>query len=124
MLNWDFTNVGKISYFDSMTQFDFVTSFPALLRVESRGSMAHGRVSCPSLIVGGARGASTIFKGRCSESARNHEQLNFEVDIQALVNQENKVTCKVWGLLPLELWQQEFHDKAPLFSNYKEGVAL
>ena len=52
MLNWDFTNVGKISYFDSMTQFDFVTSFPALLRVENRGSMAHGRVSCPSLIVG------------------------------------------------------------------------
>ena len=36
------TNVGKESYFDSMTHFDFKTLLPALLQVEDRVSMAHG----------------------------------------------------------------------------------
>lgn len=35
-------NVGKESYFDSMTHFDFKTLLPALLTVEDRMSMAHG----------------------------------------------------------------------------------
>lgn len=35
-------NVGKESYFDSMTHFDFKTSLPTLLHVEDRVSMAHG----------------------------------------------------------------------------------
>ncbi len=35
-------NVGKQSYFDSMTHFDFKTLLPALLHVEDRMSMAHG----------------------------------------------------------------------------------
>jgi len=35
-------NVGKESYFDSMTHFDFKTILPALLQVEDRMSMAHG----------------------------------------------------------------------------------
>lgn len=35
-------NVGKESYFDSMTHFDFKTLLPALLHVEDRMSMAHG----------------------------------------------------------------------------------
>lgn len=35
-------NVGKESYFDSMTHFDFKTLLPALLQVEDRCSMAHG----------------------------------------------------------------------------------
>lgn len=35
-------NVGKESYFDSMTHFDFKTLLPALLHVEDRVSMAHG----------------------------------------------------------------------------------
>jgi asparagine synthase (glutamine-hydrolysing) len=35
-------NVGKSSYFDSMTHFDFKTLLPALLHVEDRMSMAHG----------------------------------------------------------------------------------
>ncbi|MFM8700873.1 MAG: asparagine synthase (glutamine-hydrolyzing) [Hyphomicrobiales bacterium] len=35
-------NVGKGSYFDSMTHFDFKTLLPALLQVEDRMSMAHG----------------------------------------------------------------------------------
>lgn len=36
------SNVGKKSYFDSMTHFDFKTLLPALLQVEDRMSMAHG----------------------------------------------------------------------------------
>jgi asparagine synthase (glutamine-hydrolysing) len=35
-------NVGKESYFDSMTHFDFKTLLPALLQIEDRVSMAHG----------------------------------------------------------------------------------
>jgi asparagine synthase (glutamine-hydrolysing) len=35
-------NVGKESYFDKMTHFDFKTLLPALLHVEDRVSMAHG----------------------------------------------------------------------------------
>lgn len=35
-------NVGKESYFDQMTHFDFKTLLPALLQVEDRMSMAHG----------------------------------------------------------------------------------
>lgn len=35
-------NVGKKSYFDLMTHFDFKTLLPALLQVEDRMSMAHG----------------------------------------------------------------------------------
>ena len=36
------SNVGKGSYFDHMTHFDFKTLLPALLQVEDRMSMAHG----------------------------------------------------------------------------------
>ena len=36
------SNVGKKSYFDLMTHFDFKTLLPALLQVEDRVSMAHG----------------------------------------------------------------------------------
>ena len=36
------SNVGRESYFDSMTHFDFKTLLPALLHVEDRMSMAHG----------------------------------------------------------------------------------
>jgi asparagine synthase (glutamine-hydrolysing) len=35
-------NVGRESYFDAMTHFDFKTLLPALLQVEDRMSMAHG----------------------------------------------------------------------------------
>jgi asparagine synthase (glutamine-hydrolysing) len=35
-------NVGKESYLDSMTHFDFKTLLPALLQVEDRMAMAHG----------------------------------------------------------------------------------
>lgn len=39
---FDGDNVGKQSYFDQMTHFDFKTLLPALLQVEDRMSMAHG----------------------------------------------------------------------------------
>ena len=39
---FDGANVGKQSYFDQMTHFDFKTLLPALLQVEDRMSMAHG----------------------------------------------------------------------------------
>jgi asparagine synthase (glutamine-hydrolysing) len=43
-------NVGKESYFDSMTHFDFKTLLPALLQVEDRMSMAHGLESRVPLV--------------------------------------------------------------------------
>lgn len=43
-------NVGKESYFDRMTHFDFKTLLPALLQVEDRVSMAHGLESRTPLV--------------------------------------------------------------------------
>jgi asparagine synthase (glutamine-hydrolysing) len=43
-------NVGKESYFDKMTHFDFKTLLPGLLQVEDRMSMAHGIESRVPLI--------------------------------------------------------------------------
>jgi asparagine synthase (glutamine-hydrolysing) len=56
-----------------------------------------------------------IFHG---ESARHREYLNPAFSIQSLIESEGKFTRKVWGLLSLEIWQQEFHDKAGKFSSY------
>ncbi len=47
-----------------------------------------------------------------SNNAKHREYLSPEFDIQKLIEREGKFTRKVWGLLSLELWQQEFHDKA------------
>jgi asparagine synthase (glutamine-hydrolysing) len=47
-----------------------------------------------------------------SPSAAGREYLNPGIDIHTLMEREGKFTRKVWGLLSLELWQQEFHDKA------------
>jgi asparagine synthase (glutamine-hydrolysing) len=58
-----------------------------------------------------------IFHG---EKARNREYINPDFDVETLVAREGKFTRKVWGLLSLELWQQEFHDKAQIFKNQKE----
>jgi asparagine synthase (glutamine-hydrolysing) len=169
------SNVGKESYFDSMTHFDFKTLLPALLQVEDRVSMAHGLESRVPLLdhplvelaatvpsnIKFERGElkhlmKTSFKQDLPEevwqrknkmgfpvplsawmqgelkpfiedvfhsgSARNREYLNPDFDIQTLLNEEGKFTRKVWGLLSLELWQQEFHDKAHMFKNLREGV--
>ncbi|MGB5747899.1 MAG: asparagine synthase (glutamine-hydrolyzing) [Desulfobacterales bacterium] len=62
-----------------------------------------------------------IFHG---EKARHREYLNQSFDIQSLIESEGKFTRKVWGLLSLELWQQEFHDKSNEYQKYKKEKAL
>jgi asparagine synthase (glutamine-hydrolysing) len=59
-----------------------------------------------------------------SRNAKQREYLNSDFDIQRLIDTEGKFTRKVWGLLSLELWQQEFHDKAHEYRQYKEGDNL
>jgi asparagine synthase (glutamine-hydrolysing) len=51
-----------------------------------------------------------------SSNAGHREYLNAAFDIRELIATEGKFTRKVWGLLSLELWQQEFHDKAHEFN--------
>jgi asparagine synthase (glutamine-hydrolysing) len=55
-----------------------------------------------------------------SQSALNRDLINNKVVLDKL-NQEPKFGRKVWGLLCLELWQQEFHDRS---SYYREFVTL
>ena len=157
------TNVGKQSYFDLMTHFDFKTLLPALLHVEDRMSMAHGLESrvplldhflvelaatIPSNIKFKDGKMKHIFskvaKPFLPESIVNrkdkmgfpvplndwikNEARDFVMDIflstkaktRELVNNskvleklenEDKFGRKLWGLLCLELWQQEFHDR-------------
>lgn len=156
-------NVGKESYFDKMTHFDFKTLLPALLQVEDRMSMAHGLESrvpmldrpivefaatMPSnikfsdgtlkkILVDAMGGVlpkvvanrknkmgfpvplgewihgelkdfiQDIFHSRV---ARERAYLNTDVIVQGL-SSESKFGRKLWGLLSLELWHQEFHDR-------------
>ncbi len=156
-------NVGKESYFDKMTHFDFKTLLPSLLQVEDRMSMAHGVESrVPfldhELVEFAATMPSNIkFKDGTlkriltntmkhelpteilerknkmgfpvplndwmkdelkdfindifnSEKAKNRGFINHSQLIKGLTSQ-NQFGRKLWGLLSLELWQQEFHDK-------------
>lgn len=57
-----------------------------------------------------------------SNTARQREYLNPAFDIQTLIDQEGKFTRKVWGLLSLELWQQEFHDKSNVYKKMMENT--
>ncbi|MFN2577927.1 MAG: asparagine synthase (glutamine-hydrolyzing) [Pyrinomonadaceae bacterium] len=161
------SNVGKESYFDRMTHFDFKTLLPALLQVEDRVSMAHGlesrvpfldhplvefaatmpsnvkfkngtmkqilksavRSELPDVIVDrkDKMGFPTPLMQWINGEAREFVQdtlttrpaLNRDlVDNRKLIgdlDKEPKFGRKVWGLLCLELWQQEFHDKAAEF---------
>ena len=47
-----------------------------------------------------------------SQKARNREYLHPKLDTRNLMAKEGKFSRRVWALLSLELWQQEFHDKA------------
>ena len=160
-------NVGKESYFDRMTHFDFKTLLPALLQVEDRVSMAHGlesrvpfldhplvefaatmpsnvkfkdgtmkqvlkdavRTELPDVIIdrkdkmGFPTPLTEWINGEARDfvqdtlTTRNALSRDF-VDNQKLISgldKEPKFGRKVWGLLCLELWQQEFHDKAAEF---------
>lgn len=156
-------NVGKKSYFDLMTHFDFKTLLPALLQVEDRVSMAHGLESrVPLLDHALVELAATIpanikFKnGKMKHLFSNiakpflpdsitkrkdkmgfpvplndwlkNEVKEFAMDVFLSkkattrdmidnskvfksLEKEGKFGRKIWGLLSLELWQQEFHDK-------------
>jgi asparagine synthase (glutamine-hydrolysing) len=158
-------NVGKESYFDSMTHFDFKTLLPALLHVEDRVSMAHGlesrvpfvdadvvefaatlpadvkfkqghlkhalkeamKDSLPTAITGRRdkmgfpvplgdwmKGDLRAFVLDCfsSDSARSRSYLSPGFDLRELIDREGTFGRSLWGLLSLELWQQQFHDRA------------
>ena len=156
-------NVGKKSYFDLMTHFDFKTLLPALLQVEDRVSMAHGLESRVPLLdhplveLAATIPANIKFKnGQMKHLFNNvarpfipdsianrkdkmgfpvplndwlkNDAKEFAMDIflsnkagsRDLVDngkvlegleKEGKFGRKIWGLLSLELWQQEFHDR-------------
>ncbi len=162
-------NVGKESYFDKMTHFDFKTLLPALLHVEDRMSMAHSVESrvpfvdhaivefaatmpadikfkdgtlkkvltsamaheLPESILsrkdkmgfpvplnewmkGEVKGfIRDVFAG---EKARQRPYFNQKELLKGL-NEESKFGRKVWGLMCLEIWHQQFHDKAHEFKS-------
>ena len=160
-------NVGKESYFDSMTHFDFKTLLPALLHVEDRMSMAHGvesrvpfldhelvelvatipsnvkfqggelkrllRVAfadkVPDVIRNrsdkmgfpvplqpwlkrGGRAREFVLDTFRSEKARTRFYLTPGFDIERLMASEGLFSRNLWAFLSLELWQQQFHDRA------------
>lgn len=164
-------NVGRESYFDRMTHFDFKTLLPALLQVEDRVSMAHGlesrvpfldhplvefaatmpadikfkdgtmkqvlknamRPVLPEIIVdrkdkmGFPTPLTEWLKGEArdfthdvfsTQQAQERELVNNKLVLDGLTR-EPKFGRKAWGLLCLELWQQEFHDRE---SEFKKAV--
>lgn len=160
-------NVGKESYFDKMTHFDFKTLLPALLQVEDRMSMAHGlesripfldhpiveftatipsnikfkdgtlkmilinsmkdelpreilnrrdKMGFPVPLNEWAKGELKefiydIFTSKCAKERR---YFNAKEIIKGL-DTEPTFGRKIWGLLSLEIWHQEFHDRADDF---------
>jgi asparagine synthase (glutamine-hydrolysing) len=156
-------NVGRESYFDKMTHFDFCTLLPALLHVEDRMSMAHGlesrvpfldhrlvekmatapadvkfkngelkrllRRSCGDLLPPSIRERTDKmgFPVPLSEwlrtslhdfvadvfrvgQRRGRPFFNYEGILRS-IGREAPFGRKLWGLLGLELWQQQFHDR-------------
>jgi len=162
-------NVGKESYFDSMTHFDFKTLLPALLQVEDRVSMAHGLESRvpfldhPLVELAATIPANIKFEdGNMKHVLRSSvrklvppaiwertDKMGFPVPLQewltrpgpvrdfardifssqaarsrGLVDNEKALAGlaheqrfgrKAWGLLCLELWHRNFHDRAGAF---------
>ncbi|MBA3429985.1 MAG: hypothetical protein H0U16_00700, partial [Actinobacteria bacterium] len=47
-----------------------------------------------------------------SDRARSRPYLDPRFDVASLIETEGKFSRNLWGLLSLELWQQEFHDRA------------
>lgn len=97
-------NVGKESYFDSMTHFDFKTLVPALLQVEDRMSMAHGvEARVPFLDHPLIEFAATIpadIKFRNGELKRLLKTVFSENLPSAIKNRKDKMGFPV----PLNLW--------------------
>jgi hypothetical protein len=165
-------NVGKESYFDKMTHFDFKTLLPGLLQVEDRMSMAHGLesrvpfldheivefaatmpsdikfkdgtlkkilldvVDCdlPEIITGRKNKMGFpvplnewlqgelkdfILDIFSSGQAKKREYFNNTAILESL-NKEPQFGRKLWGLLSLELWHKEFHDKQAYFKQLQD----
>jgi asparagine synthase (glutamine-hydrolysing) len=55
-----------------------------------------------------------IFDIFSSEAARSRDLINNQKVLEGLVR-ESEYSRKIWGMLSLELWQQEFHDKEHVF---------
>jgi asparagine synthase (glutamine-hydrolysing) len=170
------SNVGKESYFDQMTHFDFKTLLPALLHVEDRVSMAHGLESRVPLLdhpvveLAATAPADIKFKDGhlkhllknalghvlppailnrtdkmgfptpltefvqtdarqfvqdvfSSTAARQRTIINNARVLDGLANQP-RFSRKLWGLLSLELWQQEFHDRQAWFKGLINEVSI
>jgi asparagine synthase (glutamine-hydrolysing) len=98
------SNVGKESYFDSMTHFDFKTLLPALLQVEDRMSMAHGvEARVPFLDHPLVEFAATIpadIKFKNGELKRLLKTVFSNRLPQAITNRKDKMGFPV----PLNLW--------------------
>jgi asparagine synthase (glutamine-hydrolysing) len=100
-------NVGKESYFDSMTHFDFKTLLPALLQVEDRMAMAHGVESrVPFLDHPLVEFAATIpadVKFKDGELKRLLKHV-FENKLPAAINERKD---KMGFPVPLTLWLRQ-----------------
>jgi asparagine synthase (glutamine-hydrolysing) len=160
-------NVGKESYFDKMTHFDFKTLLPALLQVEDRMSMAHSIESRvpfldhPLIEFAATMPSNVKFKDGTlkmilvnamkdvlpNDVVSRKNKMGFPVplnewlqkDLKEFINDlfhsqrfkyrsyfnqeeilkglnfENKFGRKIWGLLSLEIWHQNFHDQQANF---------
>lgn len=51
-----------------------------------------------------------------SKKAKERCYLNNDIMVEELLSKEGKFSRNLWGLLSLELWQQEFHDKSSQLS--------
>jgi asparagine synthase (glutamine-hydrolysing) len=168
-------NVGKQSYFDRMTHFDFRTLLPALLQVEDRMSMAHGLESRVPLldhplvefvatIPADVKFRNGTLKHIFKDVAQPYlpdvitsrvdkmgfptpwaewlkgETRDFVIDalttskardrdlidnrrVVKQIETESRFGRNTWGLFCLEIWQQEFHDKATGFKHDAEMSA-
>ena len=52
-----------------------------------------------------------IYENLNSKKARSRAYLRKNINIEKLLLDESQSGRKIWGILCLELWQQEFHDK-------------
>lgn len=167
-------NVGKESYFDKMTHFDFKTLLPALLQVEDRMSMAHGvesrvpfldhpivefaatipadvkfkngslkkilvnsmRSELPDLVVNrkdkmgfpvplnewlGGELKEFCLDIFSSDKSKGRQYLNSSEIVKGLT-QESRFGRRIWGLLSLELWYQEFHDHPKTYLQLRKDL--
>lgn len=173
-------NIGKESYFDSMTHFDFKTLLPALLHVEDRMSMANSVESrvpfldhplvellatIPSNIkfqngelkrlikvafshllpdeitnrkdkmgfpvplkhwmTHSPQVRDFIYDTFNSAQARERQYLSNDFSLDNLISKEGTYSRNIWGLLNLELWQQQFHDRVqPAPARIGEQITL